>query len=1161
MRRNKLNPRVLAPALALLALLSIGADTLAQTNPRLTPPAAGKLVSVTGEVELRRAQSSQWLAATAGTLLNAGDSVRTGASGQASLLLADETLMQLHRNSTLRLKQVAQNAGWLRLATFTEAVSSAARSVYELASGRLWARNNNRDVDVEFETAVVTAGVRGTELTLEVRDDDTVRTVVLEGAVEHRNSAGRVVANAGEQVITRRGQLPAKSVLLQPRGAVQWLLVIPPLRYFDELGGPVPSAASPTSRLLVSAALDVSDALASGPLLLAQADDDSRQVLEQSLALAREQQYAQALTLVEGALQSDPDELSLLTLRAILNLHLGNVLEANAQLRLLTRRSPRQPLPWRYLTVTRVMLDDGQGALQASRRAVALQPQVADNHIVQAYAYQSLFDIPSAVTAARQAVSVEPENALANVTLARLLFGSGELEQPRVLLERAQQLDPDDAQAASLAGFVAVAQRDLPAALATFELALSLAPSLAEAHLGLGIIAMRGADKALALEEIATAVLLDPQRSLFISYWAKLLYQIKRFDRALQLLDRAEQLDPNDPTPAFYRAIVLRDLNRQGEAIKALHSAIEKNDNRAVYRSRFLLDRDLAVRNVDLSLLYNRLGLASWATRKAYAAVKSDYTNSSAHLFLAGALGEFGDRTIPLASELLVSLLYKPANVNTFNTFNDYTTLFETPSFGGRVRAAAGSDGLANGALTLFGAQPDANLAYTTAFEHFQTDGWRETNGEERSDAFVNLKWEPTEKDGFFGLAQVFTSAADDKPFPRYEFDDPPSPDDRVENDALLVEAGWTHRLSTRDQFIVYAAGQKFEGESLLNVTEEQNPFDVTLTSDTMFERPSAQLQSQFMQRRGNHQWHTGVLLYDGKTRVESVDLVELELGGVPVDSETFLLDNEVDLFYAGVYAQDNWRITPETLLEVALYLDHMENADPFTDETWTIDEVNPRLGLIWEPYRQHTLRASALRYVLPFASSRTDPTDVAGIPIFRNTTEGAVVTEANLAWEYEWANGFLSLGAFGLDQSFQLGPDTFDGELYGGEGRLNWLAGLSVGFSTGVRVFRAEDERDPALDRDEQTFDARLTAQYPNGFGAALNHTFRNMEFDSDRGTEEASATDIEFGYEFPDKTGSVLFEVRNIFDNNFNWVVDQFVFVGRNPVRETILTINMNF
>ena len=56
-------------------------------------------------------------------------------------------------------------------------------------------------------------------------------------------------------------------------------------------------------------------------------------------------------------------------------------------------------------------------------------------------------------------------------------------------------------------------------------------------------------------------------------------------------------LDPQDPTPYFYDAIQKQTTNRPVEALQDLQKAIELNDNRAVYRSRLLLDSDLAARS------------------------------------------------------------------------------------------------------------------------------------------------------------------------------------------------------------------------------------------------------------------------------------------------------------------------------------------------------------------------------------------------------------------------------------------------------------------------------------------------------------------------------------------------------------------------------------
>ena len=131
-----------------------------------------------------------------------------------------------------------------------------------------------------------------------------------------------------------------------------------------------------------------------------------------------------------------------------------------------------------------------------------------------------------------------------------------------------------------------------------------------------------------------TATLLDPRAASYQTELGKALYQTRSFGRALEVYDYAKTLDPKDPTPYFYKGIGLSDLNRPGEAIQEINKSIELNDNVAMFRSRSLLDQDLAVRNYSLAKSYQQLGLNEWAYSKAVTAVKYYPHESSAHLFL-----------------------------------------------------------------------------------------------------------------------------------------------------------------------------------------------------------------------------------------------------------------------------------------------------------------------------------------------------------------------------------------------------------------------------------------------------------------------------------------------------------------------------------------------
>jgi hypothetical protein len=95
--------------------------------------------------------------------------------------------------------------------------------------------------------------------------------------------------------------------------------------------------------------------------------------------------------------------------------------------------------------------------------------------------------------------------------------------------------------------------------------------------------------------EIAAS--LDPGQSLVRSYLGKAYFEAKRGPLDSREYEVAQGLDPKDPTPWLYDAIAKQTTNQPVEALHSFQQAIDLNDNRAVYRSRLLLDADLAARS------------------------------------------------------------------------------------------------------------------------------------------------------------------------------------------------------------------------------------------------------------------------------------------------------------------------------------------------------------------------------------------------------------------------------------------------------------------------------------------------------------------------------------------------------------------------------------
>jgi len=1149
----------LVPGL-MLGLLALSLLTSPAVMAQQSNTEAGKVVYKRGKVDIKRASDNRWLRVNSGMVVRSGDTIRTSFSGKAQLMMADETMLHVKRNTQLQVESVVQNAGWKDDNIITRAFKEVSRSVYSLISGGLWARNKNREVRATFKTTPATIGIRGTELTIDVSDSGVTSSVV-EGSIEVSNDAGKLVAGSGETVTAQTGIAPSKSRLINPLDAVQWTLAVPPLISIDTLQS-----------------ADAS--LSAGQISQIEQGD-----------------YASAGQSVRQQLQQDADNVNLRALDAVLDLYQGDITTADSKLGAIPGGNASD-LVLRSHALTRLMLGDKDKAVELADAAVSLDSDNAANLIVKAYTQQASFDIEAAHATIDQALDKQPDNSTALLIKAQLQFASGlqddALDTLRIARSQiagsqiANSKATQSAMVESLAGFVLMSKRQYDDALTAFANASRMDPSLAEPHMGTGIIAMRQGDAKTALQEISTAVTLEPQRAIFLSYWGKMLYQIRRFDKALDMFAHAEKIDPKDPTPAFYRSIILRDLNRHGEAIASMNEAIAKNDNRAVYRSSFLLDEDMATRNVDLSLLYNQLGLGRWAERKAVAAIKDDYTNSSAHLFLAGALSEEEDRSFGFASEALLARMLMPANVNSFNTFNEYTSLFEKPEFGGQVDVAGGNNGTAAGDVIVYGAVPDSNFAYQAGLFGSTTDGWRDTNFEDTAAAAVLGKWQPSQEHGVFASAQVSQIRLGDKFQPRYEFDDPASPDDRTTLDFNSAELGYNYNPSPGSNFLAYATwqGNDVEAKSFESSQIVGNLFqDQSLYTDAS--RPYGQLQLQYMRKTGDHQLFAGVLGIAGTTEQSSIDQDD----AVNRDTDPAVVtplfhdrtDTDTDIGFYSIYLQDNWSISDSFTLEAAVYFDRIERdvtgtnvltsynngvANPPTttplSDNYTQDEVSPRLGLIWEPTTNQTIRLAAFRYLLPFVSQRIDPTEVAGISVFRNAPEGTLNDEVHAVWEYEMNHGLYSVGAYRQEQSYKadsVTPET-EVEQNGAQLGADVLLSRTFGLAANYRYFKNENLTDPTIDRNEHLVTLGLRHQNANGFSAGITQTFRKIDYeDNTRKDEDIPITDFDMLYEFSDKAATVGLQVNNIFDEEFNWVTDQFVFVGRNPAREFLVTGRLNF
>ncbi len=219
-------PRVqwLGPAL-LLGSLAFAPLRAADTPP--SPVRVEKIEGPAGSVEVMRAGAAVWDPGRDGQSLNAGDRLRTLATGRATLRWSD--------NSTVRLPP---------LADFQVEAPQGPKAVgLTLLKGLLYFFHRDGPTEARFHTRTASAAIRGTEFALEFHEPEG-RTVVtvLDGEVLLANTAvaaaadrGYIQLESGEQGTVVPGSAPRKTAVLEAINVIQWCLYYPGVLEPDEL--------------------------------------------------------------------------------------------------------------------------------------------------------------------------------------------------------------------------------------------------------------------------------------------------------------------------------------------------------------------------------------------------------------------------------------------------------------------------------------------------------------------------------------------------------------------------------------------------------------------------------------------------------------------------------------------------------------------------------------------------------------------------------------------------------------------------------------------------------------------------------------------------------------------------------------------------------------
>jgi tetratricopeptide (TPR) repeat protein len=815
---------------------------------------------------------------------------------------------------------------------------------------------------------------------------------------------------------------------------------------------------------------------------------------------------------------------------------------------------PRHAHAFALQSVIAVVQNNKDEALNLARQAVKLDPASSAAQVALSYAQQARFDLRGALASLQKAVQLHPDNALAWARLAELRLSMGQLNKAVDAAQKAVALHPNLARTQTVLGFAFLTQTKTQEAKTAFARAIELDQAAPLSRLGLGLAKIRQGNLAEGTQEIEIAASLDPDNSLIRSYLGKAYYEQKRGRLAAKEFSIAKELDPNDPTPWLYDAIYKQSVNRPIEALRDIQKSIELNDNRIVYRSRLLLDEDLGGRGARLGSIFRDLGFEQLALVEVWKSVYINPGNHSAHRLLADTYSLLPRHEIARDSELLQSQLLQPINTSPVQPrlagnglaflddtgpanvgFNEFSRLFVANGLRLQADGILGSQDTLADNVILSGIH--GKVSYSIGQFHFETDGFR-ANNDLKTDiynAFVQLDMSPSTS------VQAEFRRSEERKGDRAEFFDPNLffKNSRQQITVNSVRLGFRQRFAPNSTLL-----------TSYSFRDAKDDFD-TRTGLKALEKE----EGHFIELRYLQEWNRANVTAGGGYFY--ADLTQ------NITAEPFPPTEAAPHTRHGngyVYAAVNYPKNTSIILGIS--------GDSFDSPDIDQHQINPKLGLIWNVFPRTTLRAAAFRVLKrSLTSSQTlEPTQIAGFNQFFDDADGTD------SWRYGVAvdHAFDLYGAksgpelytgFELSQrelEFPLlvpGPEGLQTRVFDHEEKfaraylywtpLDWLA-LSAEYRFERFVHDPQAMSSPAALAKSETHRLPLEFRvfHPSGVFARARATYINQQgrfVNAMRtvvpGSDDFWIVDALLGYRLPKRFGLATLEVRNLFNEQFQF------------------------
>ena len=1108
------------------------------------------LDSIEGQVEVQLRSETNFHQAALGQVFHLGDTIRTGKNSRAGIVFSSGVLLRLSSGALLQF----QNG------------SGASQAELSLGAGKGYFFSRAPLEFPPITTAAVTTAVRGTEFVVEVASDLTT-VDVLNGQVECFNQFGAALLSRGERAQTHRGAAPVKGLMLKPADTVEWVVSYPLM----------------SDPLALAHALGATDKLSSA---IEQGDFSSAIAQLQGIHSARARLLRAELELARGDINSAVNLLDQATLP------IGATNDAEVAEVLAAVEAQR--------AIIALAKNERARANEIVARFDQAQQLTAPQALAQSYVFQANGQIDRAY-AVSERISSSDRRRLSR--LAELALARGENLEALELIETDLRENPNSAQTLIIAGFVHLTRAQLDRAVELFTQAIEADAAASLPHFGLGLSLIRMGELERGRAQIERAVYLDPAISVYRSYLGKAFFEEEKSELALTEYNQAISLDPNDPTPYLYRAFSNLSKNDPVSALSDTERSISLNDNRAVYRSSFLLDQDRAVRGAGLAEVFTSLGFDNAARVEAIKSINHDYTNFSAHRLLADSYQTIFLDDARLSEQRITNLL-APLSFNLFaqssatSSINEYNSLFDRVENRSTLEFSAQSsdDLLVSSAQT---AGQGERYGYAVRGLSALSGGRRHGNFSRRYQSDLLLQYEGEPEDRFiFGANTAFYQARELEA----------SPQD-VELDSYQFSLGQRHTFSPSTILLTD-----------LNFSNERNDFldraiesllDLNQTIDgELLHLEDIVVLNDFSHERVQAGRATTQIIYSG----QPFSIVAgAQIGGLATDrkQDSEILQDQEELFNGlgerlRTRGENNLVSTDEylyTTYHTTSWLDlhvggnqtdleiERREISPFLSQTYGRSHFSPKAGATLYPSDNllmrfgyfESLRKSALE-----DRAELEPVLVGGLN--QRFTDDSASRARNLGAALDFklpASTYIGVEALRrnvtADIQTALTGLNLDGEVVLPQVNLDPLFEdhreqdvlsayvsqvLTPRFVTSVNFDRFSNDRtDPEFGDELVVNRAAGELRYfdASGIFSFVRATWREINpggaapliADGDAFT----IFDLGAGYRFPDRHGTVALQLNNIFDKKFIYDQSAGFEQGVRPEVSGSLVVSINF